>query len=443
MTNNNQNINLHKGIDGWLILMYLIMVTIGIACITAVEFRPGENLMKSFFEFKKNYSKQLMFFFIAIAFAIFILLTDSKLFTLTANLQYAIGIILMLLVFVIGSKVKGTESIIKIGGFQFQPVEICKLFTALCLAKYFSRPEVDFQQSKHQLIVVAIALTPAIFSIAQHETGVGLVYFSFFLMMYREGLPAIYLVLGFSFGGLVLLSLFFAAKPYIFMGIIATIAFIAAYILRKQIKRKRNILVVILLIAAGCIGFQKVGVPLIFTKVLKGYQSTRIFSTLGMDNPYATDEKSEAKKNGEEYNVKQSKLAIGNGEFLGKGYMKGTLTNGSFVPEQSTDFIFCTIGESFGFLGSAFYLILYALFLFRLTIIAERQRSTFSRVYAYCVASIFFFHILINIGMVTGIMPVIGIPLPFISYGGTSLLSFTIMLFILIRLDADRQMVLR
>jgi rod shape determining protein RodA len=443
MRNQNQNINLHKGIDGWLILMYILMVAIGILSITAVEYRPCENLMKTFFEFKKNYSKQLLFFGISAAFAIFILLTDSKLFTLTANLQYATGIVLMLLVFVIGSKVKGTESIIKLGGFQFQPAELCKLFTALCLAKYFSRPEVDFQQKKHQFIVMCIALTPAVLSIAQKETGVALVYFSFFLMMYREGLPSMYLILGFSFVALVLTSLVFADKPYVYMAIIGVIAAICIYILRKQIKRKRNILILILAISAGCIGFQKLAMPLIFTKVLKGYQSTRIFTTLGMENPYATSEKSDEKKSGEEYNVKQSKIAIGNGEFFGKGYMKGTITSGNFVPEQSTDFIFCTIGENFGFVGSFVYLLLYALFLFRITVIAERQRSTFSRVYAYCVASIFFFHIVINIGMVTGIMPVIGIPLPFVSYGGTSLISFTVMLFVLLRLDADRQMVLR
>ncbi len=442
---NRQNkIEIHKGVDGWLITLYLIMVTIGIMSIIAVEHRPGDDIFKQLFQFKKQYSKQLYFFFIAIILAVFILLTDSKLFTATANLQYAIGIFLILITFVVGSNVKGTASIIKLFGVQFQAVEIAKIFTSLALAKFLSQPETDFQRRRDQLIVMAIALTPAVLSIAQKETGVALVYFSFFLMMYREGLPGIYLTLGFSFALLIILSLLFADKPNVFIIIIASIAAIVAYTMRKQIKKRRNIVVVIVLIAFGCIGFQKVAMPVIFTKVVKNYQATRIFNTLGMENPYTEKDpliKGDKKK--EDYNVLQSKIAIGSGEFFGKGYMKGTLTTGNFVPEQATDFIFCTIGESFGFLGSFIYLILYGIFLYRITMIAERQRSTFSRVYAYCIASIFFFHLLINVGMTTGIMPVIGIPLPFVSYGGTSLLSFTMMLFILIKLDADRQMVLR
>jgi rod shape determining protein RodA len=442
MSNNNK-IEIHKGVDGWLITIYLIMVTIGITSIMAVEHRPGDDIFKQLFLFKKQYSKQLYFFFAALILAIFILLTDSKLFTATANLQYAIGIFLILITFVVGSKVKGTASVIRLGGVQFQAVEIAKIFTALALAKFLSRPETDFQRRRDQLIVMAIALSPAMLSILQNETGVALVYFSFFLMMYREGLPGIYLTLGFSFAFMVILSLLFADKPNIYVIIIASFAAIATYIMRKQIKKRRNIFVLIVLIALGCIGFQKFAMPVIFTKVIKGYQATRIFNTLGMENPYAPkDPTQKPDKKKEDYNVLQSKIAIGSGEFFGKGYMKGTLTTGNFVPEQATDFIFCTIGESFGFLGSFIYLVLYGIFLYRITVIAERQRSTFSRVYAYCIASVFFFHLLINVGMTTGIMPVIGIPL-FISYGGTSLLSFTMMLFILIKLDADRQMVLR
>jgi rod shape determining protein RodA len=443
MQSNKNAVQIHKGVDGILIVIYLLMVALGILSIIAVKLRPGDVLMKQLFSFKEIYSKQLLFFCISILVAIFILLTDSKFFTATANLQYALGILLLLLVFAIGTNVKGTKSIIRFGGFQFQPIEICKIFTALALAKFLSRPETDFSKRRDQLIVAAIALTPAIISVLQNETGVALVYLSFFIMMYREGLPGIYLTLGFSLTALVILSLLFAGNPNMFLLIIGGLSVLSIYVLRKQIKRKRSVLFGIIAIAAGCLVFERVLMPFVFTKVVKAHQSSRIFSTLGMENPYAPKEESKIAKPKDDYNVMQSKIAIGSGGWVGKGYLKGTLTTGNFVPEQSTDFIFCTIGESFGFLGSFIYLALYALLLFRITIIAERQRSTFSRVYAYCVASIFFFHLLINVGMVTGIMPVIGIPLPFLSYGGTSLISFTMMLFILIKLDSDKQMVLR
>jgi rod shape determining protein RodA len=381
-----------------------------------------------------------------------ILLTDSKFFTATANLWYAFGIFLMLLVFPFHSNVKGTSSIIRLGtALQIQPADICKIFVNLALAKYLSRVETDFGRPRSQLIAAVIALVPAAMSIMQKETGLALVYFSFFLVMFREGLPALVLIVGFSFAVLVVATLLL--EPNLLALILTGIALLVIYILRKQVKRQRGILVAIVSIWFVCVGVQRFVVPFVFDHVFQPYQVKRIFDAIGKDyvpkNAAAAkeiEEKSGGKKKDNasgNYNVKQSKIAISNGGLIGKGLLKGTQTRYDFVPEQRTDFIFCTIGEGFGFLGSIVFLSIYIILLMRIVTIAERQRSVFSRAYAYGVASVYFFHIAINICMTIGLAPVIGIPLPFVSYGGTSLLTFSVMLFILARLDADRQMVLR
>ncbi len=353
---------------------------------------------------------------------------------------------MLLLVFPFHSNIKGTESIIKLGSFNFQPAEFCKICVALALAKYLSRPETDFTQTRSQLIAAGIALFPAALTIMQKETGLALVFFSFFLVMYREGLPSGILIIGFATGTLVVATLLLEKNT---LAIILTgLAIVVAYFMRKQIKRNKAVLFRIILIWFLCVGIQRFGVPVIFKNVLAKHQVERIYSTIGRDVPeeYLKGEPSgEAKKavNTADYNVKQSKIAIGSGGAFGKGLLKGTQTRYGFVPEQRTDFIFDTIGEGFGFLGSFILLSIYLLLLFRIVTVAERQRSVFSRCYGYGVAAVFFFHMAINVAMTVGLAPVIGIPLPFISYGGTSLLTFTILLFILIRLDADRQMVLR
>jgi rod shape determining protein RodA len=438
-----------KGIDGSVVLIYFLLVIIGIASITAVELKPNDNFLQGLLGFSKSYSRQFIFFLVALCVALFILITDSKFFTATANLQYAFGIILMLLVFAIGTEVKGTRSIIRLGGFQFQPADICKVFTALALAKFLSRSETNFNKTRHQLIAAAICLVPAVLSIAQKEVGLALVYFSFFIALYREGLPTAILVIGASVIVILLMSIIFDKDTFIIA--IASISLFIIVLLRKQITRKRGLLYTIILLAGLSISFGVFAVPFIFKNISQPHQTQRIFDLIGKPNPYANKpevieaikQKKRNSGSASNYNVEQSKKAIANGGFLGTGYLRGTVTAGNLVPEQSTDFIFCTIGESFGFLGSLVFLLLFGILLYRMVIIAERQRSVFSRVYAYSVASIFFFHLLINVGMVTGVMPVIGIPLPFVSYGGTSMLTFTILLFILVKLDADRQMVLR
>jgi rod shape determining protein RodA len=329
-----------------------------------------------------------------------------------------------------------------------QPAELFKLFANLALAKYLSQVDTVFSKIKSQLIATSIVVVPAILSIAQNETGLALVFFSFFLVMYREGLPSIVLIIGFSLALLVILTLLL--DPNVLAIVLTVVATIFIYLLRKQIKREKIILTIIVTIWIVCVGIQRFAVPFIFDNVLKAYQVQRIYATVGkdftVDTQSLTEEdrkQMEVKKKASSYNVKQSKIAIGSGGFFGKGLLKGTQTRYDFVPEQRTDFIFCTIGEGFGFLGSFILLIIFAVLIFRIIIIAERQRGTFSRCFAYGVASVIFFHVMINIGMTIGIVPVIGITLPFLSYGGTSLLTFSLMIFILIRLDADRQMVLR
>ena len=444
MSRNNTGIS--KGIDPVMIWLYLLLVGIGILAIFGATYRDGDPVVSSFFSFKTDYSKQFYFFGLSITIGVFILLTDSKFFTATANIWYAVGIFLLLLVFPFHSNVKGTESIIRFGGFQFQSAEFCKVSVCLALSKYLSRPDTDFSNSRSQIIAVAIALLPAVLSILQKETGLALVYFSFFLVMYREGLSPMVLIIGFSVAALVVATI--VIEPNTLAIILTLIAGLVIFMMRRQVKRRKSVLISIVFIWLVCVSIQRFAVPFIFTHILQKHQVERIFSLFGKDNPYsnlpADIVNAEAKKEGvNDYNVKQSKIAIGSGGTFGKGLLSGTQTRYDFVPEQRTDFIFCTIGEGFGFVGTSALLSIYLILLFRIIFLAERQRSVFSRCYAYGVAAVFFFHIAINVCMTIGLAPVIGIPLPFISYGGTALLTFTILLFILIRLDADRQMVLR
>ena len=450
---NQRNPTISKGVDWSLVWIWFTLCVIGITCIFAASWHEGDNVVQGFISLKTDYSRQLLFLVIAGIVGTFILLTDSKFFTATANLGYAFGIFLLLLVFPFHTRVKGTESIIRFGSaFQLQPIDLCKLFVNLALAKYLSRVETNFTRPRSQMIAAVIVLAPAFLGKLQDETGLALVYFSFFLVMFREGLPPSVLVIGFSFAVLVVATLLM--EPNTLALILTGIALLAIYILRKAIKRSRSVLLLIVGVWFVCVGVQRFVVPWTFHHVFKPYQVKRIYDAIGKDYvpesataeaQLENEQRSTTRRssNNNNYNVKQSKIAIGSGGFIGKGLLKGTQTRYDFVPEQKTDFIFCTIGEGFGFMGSLLFLGIYVLLLMRIVAIAERQRSVFSRCYAYGVASVLFFHITINICMTVGLAPVIGIPLPFVSYGGTSLLTFSIMLFILVRLDADRQMVLR
>lgn len=439
-----------KGVDTITVLLYYALVLVGFIAIFSVEFRMGDSFVQSLLELKKNYSRQVLFIGISSLVGVFILLTDSKFFTTIANLLYMAGILLMLLTFVIGKDISGSKSWIALGGgFNLQPAELCKVFTALALAKYLSRQETEFNNLRSHLIAIALTLGPAVLSIAQKETGLALVYFSFFLVMYREGLPAMYLIVGFSFVVLFISSI--VLSLYVYAAALGAIVLIVLYYFWRQFKRNFMLIIAILFLYLAMLGFKWFVDNIVFDKVLKPYQAERVLNMFGKSyipkspERIAQFEKEQAsgKKKDYTYNVKQSKIAIGSGGFAGKGFLKGVTTQGDFVPEQHTDFIFTAIAESFGFWGSALLLGLYFFLLYRIITIAERQRSTFSRVYAYSVACILLFHVMINISMTIGLMPVIGITLPLLSYGGSSLVTFTILIFIMLRLDADRNMVLR
>ena len=293
----------------------------------------------------------------------------------------------------------------------------------------------------------AMIALPAILSIGQHELGLALVYSAFIFAMYREGLPPFILIVLLSFAILVIATLLI--EPTLLAIILSVIAGLILLYLGKRLKRNKQLIVIIVSIWLICVGTVRFAVPYIFNNVFECYQTTRIYSMVGKEYDCSLNQRSvqkpgaKAARKPDDYNVKQSKIAIGSGGFWGRGFLKGTQTRGKYVPAQHTDFIFTAIAESFGFWGSALLLGLYFVLLFRIITLAERQRSTFSRVYAYSVAAILLFHVMINISMTIGLMPVIGITLPLLSYGGSSLVTFTILIFIMLRLDADRSMVLR
>lgn len=440
-----------RGKDWVMIWLYAVIVIIGLLCIFSVEYKANDDFFKNLFAFKKNYSKQFVYLLFCVILATFILLTDSKFFTATPNLFYILGILMMMATFVVGKNVNGSKSWIPLGFINLQPVETCKIFTALALAKYLSRPDTEFRKTRAQLIAAGICFLPVVFSILQNETGLALVYFSFLLPMYREGFPPGYLIAGASLGVLLVITLLF--PPLTLIIALSVIALLCIYFLKRKIKRNKGLLLIIVGLWMLASLFVGVAVPFLFKHVFQKYQADRIFSLVGRDNPFIDEATTQldtadpvlkkTKKDKENYNVKQSKIAIGSGGFMGKGFLKGTQTQGDFVPEQHTDFIFTSVGENFGFLGSSILMLLYLAMLLRIIFLAERQRSTFTRVYAYSVAGILFFHVAINICMTIGLAPVIGITLPLMSYGGSSLITFTILIFVLIKLDADRQMVLR
>jgi rod shape determining protein RodA len=453
-----KNPSISKGIDWVMVFLYLALVTIGMLCIFSVEYKSGDNVLHSFLGLKKEYSKQLLFFGVSVVVAIFILLTDSKFFTATSNLAYALGILLILATFAVGKEVGGSKSWIPIGNFMnIQPVELCKIFTSLALAKYLSMPETNFHKTQTQLIAAAIAFSPAILSVLQKEPGAAIVYFSFAIAFYREGLPTLYLIIIFSLAILIIASIVIDSQ--LFYIIITLIALLFVFFNWRKIKRDIPKLFLVIIVWLMCIGVKLKVVPVLFDSVLKPHQVVRILTTFGMIDEYKFGTKqrkleiekelaklgttTKAGEKAESYNVKQSKIAIGSGGFWGKGFLQGTQTRGEFVPAQNTDFIFSSVGESFGFFGCMVLMFLYFGLMLRLVFLAERQRSTFSRVYMYCVVGILFFHVALNVCMTLGLAPSPGITLPLLSYGGSSLITFTILLFISIKLDADRSMILR
>ena len=429
-------------VDGITLLFYFVLVAIGIMSIYSVEHRATDT---GFFMMNKGHMRQLVWLGISLFAGILILFTDSKFFSSIAYLSYTIGLFLLVLTIFVGASVKGSHSWLGYGSFRFQPGEVCKIFTSLALAKFLSAPETNFRTLRHRLVGTALALLPAILIVLQKETGLALVYFCFFLVMYREGLPHYVLVIGFSSIALTLATLLM--NSMVLFILLTVLGILVGVLLRKPLAKSWPLRFMLIGVWLVCIVFSQFAVPFAFKNVLQKHQVERIYSTLNQEVPdvYLTPEERANKKpvNVANYNVWQSKIAIGSGGFSGKGFLNGTSTKNEFVPEQNTDFIFCAVGEQFGFLGSAGLIMLYLLLMLRILYLAERQRSAFSRIYAYCVASILFFHFAINISMTIGLAPVIGITLPLLSYGGSSLLSFSILIFILLRLDADRHVLIR
>ena len=469
---NNQLAN----IDWVSILLYLLLVLIGWLNIYAAVYDENHS---SIFDISQKYGKQLIWIGAAFVLAFLVLLTDSKFFTTFSMVIYGIMIFLLIAVLFFGTETKGARSWFEVGDFRIQPAEFAKFATNLAIAYVMSRHNFKVMRFSSLLTIGLILALPSGLIILQNDTGSALVYSSFILVLFREGLHGSILLLCFVAAAIFIMALLYS--PFTVLLVIIGGTLIAFYYYRHDIrelfqiilfigcgfglfvlikwmfnllisdyymlltvyvitsitaiypiyKRKMKIMITLLLISWLCVGAAP-SVNYAFDH-LQPHQQDRINELLGI----RVDPK------GTGYNVTQSKIAIGSGGLLGKGFLQGTQTKLNFVPEQSTDFIFCTVGEEWGFVGSTFIIVLLAVFILRIIKLAERQRSSFSRIYGYGVASILFFHVAVNIGMTIGMAPVIGIPLPFFSYGGSSLWSFTILIFIFLRLDANRLQVFR
>ncbi|QIP12642.1 rod shape-determining protein RodA [Spirosoma aureum] len=411
-----------QDIDWLTLVLYLGCVTLGWLNVYAAVYSPEDHT--SLFDMTTNAGKQMMWIGTTVILVICILVINHKFFDSFAYLFYAFMILMLLLVLVAGTNINGSRSWFKFGSVSIQPAEFAKVATALALAKYLDVPGINLSRRKELMYIGGIIVLPCILILASNETGSTLVFASFAIMLYREGLPGWIPAVGITAAALFVLALVFP-KLYIFIGIVALLILVIALMPRYN-RTTSN------LISMGVVGVMMMvfvtGVDFFVNNVLQKHQRNRIKVLVDPTiDPLGVG-----------WNVTQAKIAIGSGRLQGKGFLEGTQTKFDFVPEQSTDFIFCTIGEEHGFIGSAVVIALFIGLLSRIVILAEKQRSKFARVYGYCVAGIIFFHVMVNIGMTIGLMPVIGIPLPFFSYGGSSLWSFSILLFIFLKLDSRR-----
>jgi rod shape determining protein RodA len=469
--------NIFLNIDWITILLYLALVMLGWINIYAAVYSDEHQ---SIFDIGQQYGKQMIWIIAGLFLAISVLIVDSKFYVAFAYHIYILILLLLVAVLFLGREVNGARAWFEVGGVALQPAELGKFATSLAIAKYMSQFGFKMARTKSYIVLGTLMLLPALLILLQNDTGSALVFAVFFLVFYREGLPDIILIGGFTAIILFILALLWTQFQILMLLIIVSL--ILFTVIRQSIKEGVIGFVVVALIYGimfglkNIIGFDATPFQLmVFTSILTvlifivygfarhirqawfvllffifsiaitlsvnyfyhsimvSHQRDRVDNLLGIKNDLL----------GAGYNVHQSKIAIGSGGIVGKGFLKGTQTKYNFVPEQSTDFIFCTVGEEWGFLGTTVVILLFLILLIRLIYLAERQRSTFSRIYGYGVACILFFHIVINISMTIGLAPVIGIPLPFFSYGGSSLWSFTILLFIFIKLDASRTKNLR
>ncbi|MFM6976146.1 MAG: rod shape-determining protein RodA [Sphingobacteriaceae bacterium] len=415
---NNRQLNIFFNVDRVTLLIFFVLCIIGWINIYAAVYDPEQA---SLFSFNTNYGKQFIFILSAFLLGILILIIDVKLIRALSPAFYGVTLLLLVAVLVVGRNVGGNQAWIPLGSFRLQPSEFAKFATCLLLAQYLSTANFKTLGFYTQLIAGLIIVLPVGLIMLQPDTGSALTFTSLVFVLYREGLSGYFLVVGAM--AIVLFVLTLLLGKTLLIGLLIAVSAVAIYIYRKS----RSIIRPIILAFIFSIVYI-FSVDFTYKNILKKHQRTRIEVLLGKVEDLR----------GEGYNVNQSKIAIGSGGIWGKGFLQGTQTKYDFVPEQSTDFIFCTVGEEWGFAGSLVVVGLYLFLLLRIIHIAERQRSPFSRIYGYGVASILFFHFFINIGMTIGLVPVIGIPLPFISYGGSSLWGFTLLLFILLRLDANR-----
>lgn len=424
-----------QSIDWFLVLLYLVLVTLGWLNIYAAVYNED---FQSIFDTSQRYGQQLIWIGSSIVIAAIILLIDERFFSTFGYLIYGIILALLIVVIFVGMETKGATAWFSIGGFKIQPSEFSKFATNLALAKYLSDISTKARDFKTKVLALIIIALPALIILLQNDTGSALVYGSFILVLYREGMPGYILLYGLLIVFLFILTLYFQNISSIIFNIeisgsyIIIIGSLIVLLIVYYFNRKRKkIILPLVVILISTIGVVK-SVDYVFNEILSPHQSERINILLGI----------ESDPHGAGYNVNQSLIAIGSGGVWGKGYLEGTQTKYDFVPEQSTDFIFCTIGEEWGFAGSFILIALFMTLFLRIIFLCNRQRSDFARIYGYGVAAILFFHFAINIGMTIGLVPVIGIPLPFFSYGGSSLWAFTILLFVFIKMDADRMEIL-
>ncbi|MGW8122501.1 rod shape-determining protein RodA [Roseivirga echinicomitans] len=413
-----------KNLDWPIVFLYITLVVMGWFNIFASVYDPETAF--NIFDTDLNSGKQLLFIGGAVILIVVILLLDFRIYESFAPYLYVLFIVLLMGVLVFGAKINGARAWFDLGIFRLQPSEFTKLATALLLARYVSNNNVKLTEFKHQAVAFFIILLPIGFIMLQPDLGSSLIFFAFVLPLFREGLPAIYLILAGAFALVGVLTLLLPIHIIIIIALVAGIIWVLV-----SSRSVSNIVVTSLLILLS-VGFSY-GFGYAFENLVPKYQKDRILVIFDSNSVDPL---------GAGYNLNQSKIAIGSGGFSGKGFLEGTQTKYGYVPEQSTDFIFSTLAEEHGWLGSALVIVLFIVLMIRITVIAERQKFKFARFYGYAVASILFLHFTINIAMTIGLFPVVGIPLPFFSYGGSSLWSFTIMLFVLLKMDMHRTQVL-
>lgn len=400
------------------IFIYFLLVAIGWVNIYSASL---DDTATTFFDIDQIYVKQMLFIVLSLLLIIILLSLEVKFYERFASIIYIFSLILCIGLFFFGKTINGATSWYAIGSFTIQPAEFAKAATALALAKFLGDIQISIKSFSTQLKAFLIIILPAMIILPQPDAGSALVYSAFLFPLYREGLPGFYLAVGFAAVAIFIFTLLFGP---LYMAIaVGVIAFLS--LLQKR--RNRPSYAILLLGIISAIGFSY-SVDYIFENIFEQRHRDRFNIVLGQ----------EVDAKGIGYNTNQSEIAIGSGGWLGKGWTEGTQTKGRFVPEQDTDYIFSTVGEEWGFFGASIVVLLFVLLLLRLLYLAERQKSQFNRVYGYSVAGVIFIHFMVNIGMVIGIFPTVGIPLPFFSYGGSGLWGFTILLFIFIKLDGER-----